>query len=56
LKESYDIVGRYLTGTVGGSKPKSLSLEEIQILTENGLRIFPIYQDGGAALTFLTIK
>jgi peptidoglycan hydrolase-like protein with peptidoglycan-binding domain/regulator of RNase E activity RraB len=54
LKESYDIVGRYLTGTVGGTKPKSLSLEEIHILTENGLRIFPIYQDGGASLTYFS--
>ncbi|MBS6816901.1 MAG: DUF1906 domain-containing protein, partial [Lachnospiraceae bacterium] len=52
LKENYDIVGRYLTGTVGGSKPKNLSLGEISILSDNGLRIFPIYQDGGASLTY----
>ena len=49
LKEKYDIVGRYLTGTVGSAhKDKSLSLEEIDILTSEGLNIFPIYQDGGA--------
>ena len=49
LKETYDIVGRYLTGTVGGSKPKNLTILEIKILARNGLRIFPIYQDGGAS-------
>ncbi len=52
LRENYVIVGRYLTGTVGGSKPKSLSMAELQILAENDLRVFPIYQDGGAALTY----
>lgn len=47
LKQNYDFVGRYLTGTVGGTKDKSLSLEEIEILTAENLNIFPIYQDGG---------
>lgn len=52
LKESYNIVGRYLTGTVAGKKPKNLTLEELQILKENGLRVFPIYQNGGAAASY----
>lgn len=52
LKEDYNIVGRYLTGTVGGSKPKNLSPGELQILAENNLRVFPIFQDGGASLTY----
>lgn len=47
LKEDYDFVGRYLTGTVGGTKAKNLTLEEIEILTAENLNIFPIYQDGG---------
>lgn len=47
LKEDYDFVGRYLTGTVGGTKAKNLTLEEIEILTTENLNIFPIYQDGG---------
>lgn len=52
LREDYNIVGRYLTGTVGGSKPKNLSPGELQILAENNLRVFPIFQDGGASLTY----
>jgi len=52
LEETYNIVGRYLTGTVGGSKPKFLSSEELQILAANNLRVFPIFQDGGASLTY----
>ena len=52
LKETYNIVGRYLTGTVGGSKPKYLTSEELQILAENNLRVFPIFQDGGASLAY----
>lgn len=52
LKEGYNIVGRYLTGTVGASKPKNLSPGELQILAEHNLRVFPIFQDGGAALTY----
>lgn len=46
----YQVVGRYLTGTVGvGSeeRDKALNLNEIEILKETGLAVFPIYQDGG---------
>lgn len=37
---------------MGGSKPKYLSSEELQILANNNLRVFPIFQDGGASLTY----
>lgn len=43
----YGIIGRYLTGTVGGIRSKAMTRRELSILTENGIRVFPIYQDGG---------
>lgn len=46
----FDIVGRYLTGSVGtgaSRKNKNLTKTEIKDLTDNGLSIFPIYEDGG---------
>lgn len=44
----YRTIGRYLTGTVGNDfRPKYLTTNEIQILTQKGFSIFPIYQDGG---------
>lgn len=48
----YNYVGRYLTGTVGGTRDKSLSLDEIANITEAGLNIFAIYQDGGSSATY----
>lgn len=48
----YNCVGRYLTGTVGGTRDKSLSLDEIANITEAGLNIFAIYQDGGASQSY----
>ncbi|MFQ4151791.1 glycoside hydrolase domain-containing protein [Lactiplantibacillus plantarum] len=47
----YKYVGRYLTGTAGtGSSEvdKKLTTSEISILTNAGLKIFPIYQDGAS--------
>ena len=47
----YKYVGRYLTGTAGtGSSEvdKNLTTSEISILTNAGLKIFPIYQDGAS--------
>ena len=46
----YDTIGRYLTGTVGvgaNEKPKNLTVNEVNLLSANGFKIFPIYQDGG---------
>ncbi|RDY89772.1 glycoside hydrolase domain-containing protein [Bacillus velezensis] len=52
LRENgYKIVGRYLTGNVRiGSDlvtSKALSKEELSIIFNAGLNVFPIYQDGG---------
>ena len=48
LKDSgYICVGRYLTGTVGGNRPKNLTRNELYDIFEAGLRVFIIYQDGG---------
>ncbi|GGP07881.1 glycoside hydrolase domain-containing protein [Oceanobacillus neutriphilus] len=46
----YQVIGRYLTGNVGGDgglRSKAMTHEELAILQENGIRVFPIYQDGG---------
>lgn len=51
----YRYIGRYLTGTVGSGnseRPKNLDKNEIEILINNGLSIFPIYQDGGYYLNY----
>lgn len=50
-KAGFTHVGRYLTGTVGvgpDEKPKALSTDEIDIIKEVGLSLFPLYQDGGS--------
>lgn len=48
----YQVVGRYLTGTVGGSRRKFVTFEEIENIKNAGLRVFPIYQDGGYELVY----
>lgn len=49
LKESgYEVIGRYLTGTVGGTRSKAMTHSELTILKDQGIRVFPIFQDGGA--------
>ncbi|AYE58629.1 glycosyl hydrolase, family 25 (GH25) [Lactiplantibacillus plantarum] len=56
-RAEFSIVGRYLTGTVGvGSsrRNKNLTTKEIEIITGEGLSIFPIYQDGGADEDYFT--
>lgn len=53
--EGYQVVGRYLTGTVGfgaNERPKALTLTEIKYIKNAGLTIFPIFQDGGTARHF----
>ncbi|MDR0847098.1 MAG: DUF1906 domain-containing protein [Lactobacillales bacterium] len=50
-------VGRYLTGTVGvppNDRDKSLSREELQLLFNAGLSVFPIYQDDKAQLSYFS--
>lgn len=51
----YQIVGRYLTGTVGfgaSERSKALTVTEIKYLRNAGLTVFPIFQDGGTARHF----
>lgn len=53
--KGYNYVGRYLTGTAKKnniSVSKALTLDEISAITTAGLRIFAIYQDGGASATY----
>ncbi|KRL02076.1 glycoside hydrolase domain-containing protein [Liquorilactobacillus capillatus] len=53
----FEIVGRYLTGTVGtgsNERPKNLTADEITAITSAGLRIFPIYEDGGYEEKYFT--
>lgn len=50
----YGIIGRYLTGTVAGIRSKALTHQEIEVINDNGLRVFPIYQDGGAKASYFS--
>lgn len=52
VSAGYQVIGRYLTGTVGGTRSKALTKAEITRITNAGLRIFPIYQDGGYYLEY----
>lgn len=42
----YEVVGRYLTKVEGGLD-KNMTAEEINLILENGLSIFPIFQEYG---------
>lgn len=49
-KYGFEIVGRYLTGSVGtgaDKRDKNLTTAEIKKIVSGGLSIFPIYEDGG---------
>jgi len=50
----YRVIGRYLTGTVGGTTSKALTSSEIQIILNAGLRFFPIYEDHGTTNSYFT--
>lgn len=56
VDNGYTVVGRYLTGTVktssGGRVSKALTSEELLAITNAGLRVFAIYQDGGASASY----
>ena len=47
----YEIVGRYLTGFVAG-RPKNLTSTELADIFNAGLRVFPIYQEGGNSIEY----
>lgn len=46
----YRYVGRYLTGTVGGTTSKAMTRDEIKSIFAAGLNIFPIFQEGTPSL------
>ena len=48
----YRYVGRYLTGTVGGTTSKAMTRDEIKSIFAAGLNIFPIFQEGTPSLLF----
>lgn len=48
-QNGYEVIGRYLTGTVGGVRSKAMTFDELGLLQSRGIRVFPIYQDGGAS-------
>lgn len=53
----FKIVGRYLTGSVGVGKdkrPKNLTVAEIKRIADGGLRLFPIYEDGGYEVEYFS--
>lgn len=52
----FGYVGRYLTGTVGGTTSKALTANEISTIFSVGLKIFPIYQDGGYTETYFSAE
>lgn len=43
--DGYNTVGRYLTGTVGGTTSKALTRSEMETIFNEGLNLFLIYQD-----------
>ena len=53
LKSSgYSIIGRYISGTVGGSTSKALTEEEIKLLRNNNFELFLIFQEGATKLSY----
>lgn len=57
LKENgYEVIGRYLTGTVGGTRSKAMTHSELSVLEDQGIRVFPIYQDGGVGTNYFNGK
>ncbi len=44
-RAGFSYVGRYLTGTVGGSTSKALTRQELNYIFDAGLNAFPIYED-----------
>ena len=52
----YRYIGRYLTGTVGGTRSKAMTKEEVQYIFNAGLRIFAIFQTGVPSLSRYTFE
>lgn len=47
-------IGRYLSGTAAGGVSKALSTEELQLLFNNGIRVFPIHQGSANSVSYFT--
>ncbi len=55
LKDNnYQYIGRYLSGTIGGGISKALSTTELQLLFNNGIRVFPIHQRSANSISYFT--
>lgn len=55
--QGYNIIGRYLTGSVGvgaDKRNKYLTRTELHNIVSAGMSVFPIYQDGGADISYFT--
>lgn len=53
----FDYVGRYLTGTVGtgsSQRSKAMTIDELNAIFDAGLKVFPIYEDGGYTLDYFS--
>lgn len=50
----YREVGRYLTNVEGSSFDKRMTDEELQIIQNAGLKVFPIYQTYGGSASYFT--
>lgn len=50
----YTEVGRYLTNTPGGTLDKKMTTGELDVIKSVGLKIFPIFQTYGGAVTYFT--
>lgn len=46
FNSGYRYVGRYLTGTVGGTRSKAMTHDEANAIFNAGLRVFSIFQEG----------
>ncbi len=53
LNAGYNTVGRYLTKVEGGID-KNLTIEEIQVLKNAGLKVFPIFQTTGTSAEYFS--
>lgn len=57
LSSGYQVVGRYLTGTIivnGVRVSKALTTNELSIILNSGLRVFPIFETGGYEASYFT--
>lgn len=54
IHNGYDIVGRYLTSGIINGENKQITKAEINILRNNGLSFFPIYQTSGNYLEYFS--